>query len=200
MTQILAITSSSMGDNSVSTKLVHRAVEALKAKHAGSSVHVRDLAAHTPPHLDADGIVGIRGEPASDKQKAARALSDQLIVEVMKADVLVIGAPMYNFGIPTQLKSWFDYVLRAGVTFRYTEKGPEGLVSGKKAIVIETRGGLYSEGPAAVMDAQEPHIRAMLGFIGIRDVTFIHAEKLAFGPEAVLAAVEGAQKAIHAKV
>jgi FMN-dependent NADH-azoreductase len=196
MTQILAITSSSLGANSVSTKLVHRVVEQLKAKHSGASVHHRDLAAHTPPHLDADGIVGIRGEPANDKQKAARALSDTLIGELMKADVLVFGAPMYNFGIPTQLKSWFDYVLRAGVTFRYTEKGPEGLVSGKKAIVVETRGGLYSEGPAAVMDAQEPHIRAMLKFIGITDVTFIHAERLAFGPEAVVAAVEAAEAKI----
>lgn len=196
MTQILAITSSSMGEQSVSTKLVHKAVDALKAKHVGGHVHIRDLATNTPPHLNADGIVGIRGEPSNEAQKAARALSDTLIAELMKADIIVIGAPMYNFGIPTQLKSWFDYVLRAGVTFRYTEKGPEGLTNGKKAIVIETRGGLYSEGPAQVMDAQEPHIRAMLGFIGVHDVTFIHAEKLAYGPEAVVAAVEAASAKI----
>jgi FMN-dependent NADH-azoreductase len=196
MTQILALTSSSLGEASVSTKLVHKAVDVLKAKHAGAHVQWRDLSKHTPPHLDADAIGGLRGEPTTDAQKSARALSDALIAEMMKADILVIGAPMYNFGIPTQLKSWFDYVLRVGVTFRYTEKGPEGLVNGKKAIVIETRGGLYSEGPAAVMDAQEPHIRAMLGFIGIRDVTFIHAEKLARGPDSVAESIEAASKKI----
>jgi FMN-dependent NADH-azoreductase len=91
---------------------------------------------------------------------------------------------MYNFGIASTLKTWFDYVLRAGITFRYSEAGPEGLLKGKRAIVIESRGGLYSEGPAQMMDSQEPHLRTLLGFMGIEDVTFIRAEKLAFGPEA----------------
>jgi FMN-dependent NADH-azoreductase len=91
---------------------------------------------------------------------------------------------MYNFGIPSTLKAWFDHVLRAGVTFRYTENGPEGLVTGKKAFVIESRGGLYTEGPTQSLDSQEPHLRNLLGFIGITDVTFVRAEKLAFGPEA----------------
>jgi FMN-dependent NADH-azoreductase len=91
---------------------------------------------------------------------------------------------MYNFGIPSTLKAWFDYVLRAGITFRYSAAGPEGLLKGKRAIVIESRGGLYSEGPALVMDSQEPHLRTLLGFIGIADVTFVRAEKLAFGDEA----------------
>jgi FMN-dependent NADH-azoreductase len=100
---------------------------------------------------------------------------------------------MYNFGIASTLKSWFDHVLRAGVTFRYTEAGPEGLLAGKRAIVIVTRGGLYSEGPASVMDSQEPHLRTLLGFIGITDVTFVRAEKLAFGPEARDQAIGAAQ-------
>jgi FMN-dependent NADH-azoreductase len=91
---------------------------------------------------------------------------------------------MYNFGMAATLKTWFDYVMRAGLTFRYLESGPIGLLEGKRAIVVETRGGLYSEGPAQVMDSQEPHLRNLLGFIGIANVTFIRAEKLAFGPEA----------------
>src|SRR5262249_37703236 len=100
------------------------------------------------------------------------------------ADVVVIGAPMYNFGIPSTLKAWFDHVLRAGITFRYTQNGPEGLVTGKRALVVVTRGGLYSEGPAQAMDSQEPHLRTLLGFIGITAVAFVRAEKLAFGDEA----------------
>jgi FMN-dependent NADH-azoreductase len=107
----------------------------------------------------------------------------ELVAELEAADTVVIGAPMYNFGIASTLKSWFDYVLRAGVTFRYGESGPEGLLKGKRAIVILSRGGLYSEGPAQTMDSQEPHLRTLLGFIGITDVTFVRAEKLAFGPE-----------------
>ena len=100
---------------------------------------------------------------------------------------------MYNFGIPSTLKAWFDYVLRAGQTFRYTEAGPEGLVTGKRAIVVESRGGLYSQGPAQAMDSQEPHLRTLLGFIGITDVAFVRAEKLGFGPEARDEAVGAAQ-------
>ena len=98
------------------------------------------------------------------------------------ADTIVIGAPMYNFGMTSSL-SWFDHVLRAGVTFRYGEGGPEGLVKGKRAIAILTRGGVYSEGPAQVMDLQEPHIRTLLNFMGVTHVAFVRAEKLAFGPE-----------------
>src|SRR3546814_9442725 len=99
---------------------------------------------------------------------------------------------MYNFGIASGLNTWFDYILRACVTFRYTESGPEGLLPVKKAVVIETRGGLYSEGPGAAMDSQEPHLRTLLGFMGVTDVTFVRAEKLGFGPDAVQAAVDGA--------
>ena len=99
------------------------------------------------PHLTADAVVGIRGVPANEAQRAAQALSDELIAELQAADIIVIAAPMYNFGIPSTLKAWFDHVLRAGVTFRYSEAGPEGLLKGKRAIVIESRGGLYSDGP-----------------------------------------------------
>ncbi len=108
------------------------------------------------------------------------------------------GAPMYNFSIPSGLRAWFDYVLRPGVTFSYSEAGPQGLLTGKRVIVIESRGGLYSEGPAQAMDFQEPYLRTLLGFIGLADVTFIHAEKIGFGPEARQAALEGAKQALAA--
>jgi FMN-dependent NADH-azoreductase len=116
-------------------------------------------------------------------------LSDALVEELQAADVIVIASPMYNFGMSSTLKAWFDHVLRAGVTFRYTAEGPEGLLKGKKAVVIESRAGFYSEGPGAAMDGQEPHIRTLLGFIGLDDVTYVRAEKLAFGAEAAEAAI-----------
>ena len=133
---------------------------------------------------------------AAERTAHAQALSDELIAELFAADTIVIGAPMYNFSIPTTLRAWFDHVLRPRVTFAYSEAGPQGLVTGKKVIVIESRGGLYSEGPAQVMDFQEPYLRALLGFIGLTDVEFIHAEKIGFGPEARDAALAGAKARI----
>ena len=130
--------------------------------------------------------------PANGAQAAAEALSNRLIAELKAADTIVIGAPMYNFGIPSTLKAWFDYVLRPGITFRYTEAGPIGLLEGKRAIVIESRGGYYSDGAAKALDLQEPHLKALLGFMGIKDATFIRAEKLAFGAEARQQALDGA--------
>jgi FMN-dependent NADH-azoreductase len=121
-----------------------------------------------------------------------------LIAELRAADVIVIGAPMYNFSVATNLRAWFDHVLRAGVTFRYTEAGPEGLLPGKRVIVVETRGGLYSEGPAKAVDFQEPYLRHLLGFIGLADVTFVRAEKIGFGPEARAAAIAAATAELHA--
>ncbi|WP_249692329.1 NAD(P)H-dependent oxidoreductase [Stappia sp. WLB 29] len=196
--KVLAITSSALGDASASNKLVNDTVDQLKSRNPGLQLTVRDLGAGQVPHLDLDGATAIRGgEPANAAQAAAQKLSDELIAEVKAADVLVIGAPMYNFGIPSTLKSWFDYVLRAGVTFRYTEAGPEGLMTGKRAIIVATRGGLYSEGPAKPMDSQEPHLRTMLGFIGITDISFVYAEKLAFGPEAREASIGEAERKLE---
>ena len=196
--KVLAITSSALGDASASNKLVNDTIDQLKSRNADLQLTVRDLGAGQVPHLDLDGATAIRGgEPANAAQAAAQKLSDELIAEVKAADVLVIGAPMYNFGIPSTLKSWFDYVLRAGVTFRYTETGPEGLMTGKRAIVVATRGGLYSEGPAKPMDSQEPHLRTMLGFIGITDISFVYAEKLAFGPEAREASIGEAERKLE---
>ncbi|WP_186399277.1 FMN-dependent NADH-azoreductase [Stappia sp. P2PMeth1] len=192
--QVLAVTSSALGDASASNKLVNDTIAQLTARNPGLQLATRDLGNGQVPHLDLDVAIALRGEtPANAAQAAAQKLSDELIAEVKAADVLVIGAPMYNFGIPSTLKAWFDYVLRAGVTFRYTEAGPEGLMTGKRAIVVATRGGLYSEGPAKAMDSQEPHLRTMLSFIGITDITFVYAEKLAFGPEAREASIDEAK-------
>ena len=157
----------------------------LRSQNPGLKVVERDLGANPVPHLTADD--GRRACAATDTAGAARspqALSDALIDELKAADTIVIGAPMYNFGIPSTLKAWFDHVLRAGVTFRYTDAGPEGLLKGKRVIVVESRGGLYSEGPAQPMDFAGAAPAHVLGFIGITDVTFVRAEKLGYGPEA----------------
>jgi FMN-dependent NADH-azoreductase len=189
MTKVLIVDSAATGDQSVSRKLTGEFAERLQ-RNAGATIVRRDVGSDPVAHLTAATVGAIRGaEPDSDEGRAALALSDRLVAEVKDADVIVIGAPMYNFGMASTLKAWFDHVLRAGVTFRYSAQGPEGLVTGKRAVVIESRAGLYSEGPASVMDHQEPHIRTLLGFIGITDVTFVRAEKLAFGPDAASAAI-----------
>lgn len=194
MTTVLVLNSSATGEASVSRLLVQEAVSQLAAREPELHIVSRDLGQAPVPHLDLDSATVLRsGTPANDAQAAALALSDELIAELKAADVIVIGAPMYNFGIPSTLKAWFDYVLRAGQTFRYSEAGPEGLVTGKRAIVVESRGGFYSQGPAQPMDSQEPHLRTLLGFIGITDVAFVRAEKLGFGPEARDQSVNAAQ-------
>lgn len=196
MSNILVLTSSALAEASASNEIVRDAVSALRAADPAAQIVTRDVGSRPIPHLTLDAASALRAEPANAAQAASRALSDELIAELKAADTIVIGAPMYNFGITSTLKAWFDHVLRAGVTFRYTEKGAEGLLTGKRAVVVETRGGLYSEGPAQVMDSQEPHLRTLLGFIGITDVTFVRAEKLAFGPEAREQAIGAARTEI----
>jgi FMN-dependent NADH-azoreductase len=191
MTKVLIIDSAATGDKSVSRKLTDEFAEQLRRVEPSVQIVRRDVG-HAPiPHLTEDTVAAIRGaEPDSDAARAALGLADTLVRELKEADLIVIGAPMYNFGIPSTLKAWFDHVLRAGITFRYTAEGkPEGLVTGKKAVVVESRAGFYSEGPAAGMDGQEPHLRTLLSFMGITDVRFVRAEKLAFGPEAASAAL-----------
>jgi FMN-dependent NADH-azoreductase len=189
VTNVLIIDSAATGDQSVSRKLTSEFAAQLKRRDPATTIVHRDVGRETIPHLTEATVTAIRGMPETPEGEATRALSDQLIAEIQAADLIVIGAPMYNFGMPSTLKAWFDHVLRAGLTFRYTAEGPEGLVKGKRAIVIESRAGLYSEGPAAAMDHQEPHLRTLLGFMGITDVRYVRAEKLAFGPEAASAAI-----------
>ena len=192
MSTVLVITSSALGASSVSNQLVQDAVAGLGSQD--TNVITRDLGNSRIPHLNSDSAAALRGAaPANDAQATAQALSNELIAELKAADTVIIGSPMYNFGIPSTLKAWFDHVLRAGITFRYTETGPVGLLQGKRAIVIESRGGFFSDGAAKAMDSQEPHLRTLLGFIGISDVTFIRAEKLAFGADARAQSIDAAR-------
>jgi len=196
MSHLLVINSSAAGRDSVSRVLVADAVS--KLLEADPAVHVthRDLGENPPPHLISQTLNGVRGTATTDTEFAARRLSDELIGELKAADTVVIGAPMYNFSVPTTLRAWFDHVLRAGVTFKYVDGAVRGLLGGKRVIVIESRGGLYSEGPAQAIDFQEPYLRHLLGFIGITDVTFVRAEKIGYGPQARTAAIEGAKAQI----
>jgi FMN-dependent NADH-azoreductase len=196
MSTILFLNSSVSSHTSVSRLLVEEAVSRLLEAEPGATVVHRDLGAAPIPHLTTTNLAGVRGVPTTDAELAARALSDQLIAELRTADTIVIGAPMYNFSIPTGLRAWFDYVLRAGETFSYSETGPRGLLGGKRVIVIESRGGLYSEGPAQAIDFQEPYLRHLLGFMGLADVAFIRAERIGFGPDAREAALIGAKEKI----
>ncbi|MGL5238501.1 MAG: NAD(P)H-dependent oxidoreductase, partial [Plesiomonas shigelloides] len=152
------------------------------------------LVANPIPMLDSETVGALRpaGE-LSERQREAAALSDQLIAELNDHDVIVFTAPMYNYSIPVQLKTYIDMVLRAGVTFRYTENGPEGLVKGKKAVVLTSRGGIHKGLPS---DLITPYMQTILNFIGITDIQYIYAEALAFGPEAVAQAQHAAQEAI----
>jgi FMN-dependent NADH-azoreductase len=190
VTNILIVDSAATGAASVSRKLTRELGETLQRRDPSVRIVHRDVGAAPIPHLTEASVPAIRaGLVDSPEAERALALSNELIGELKGADVIVIGAPMYNFGMPSTLKAWFDHVLRAGITFRYSEAGPEGLVTGKKAIVVEARAGLYSEGPAVALDSQEPHLRTLLGFMGVTDVSFVRAEKLAFGPEAAAAAI-----------
>jgi FMN-dependent NADH-azoreductase len=196
MNTILVLDSAVTGDASVSKELVREAVAALSRRQP-SRVIRRDLGATPVPHLTEATLAGVRGEPATAAERETRALSETLIAELRAADTIVIGAPMYNFSIPTGLRAWFDHVLRAGETFSYGEAGPKGLLDGKRVIVVESRGGLSSDGPAKAIDFQEPYLRHLLGFMGLTDVTFVQAEKIGYGPEARSAAIAAATTALR---
>ncbi|MBT8766562.1 FMN-dependent NADH-azoreductase [Metapseudomonas boanensis] len=182
MSRILVIESSARQQGSVSRQLTQDFIARWQTAHPADDIQVRDLAIDQVPHLDAD-LLGGWMKPAdqqSESEKAALALSNLLTEELLAADVLVMAAPMYNFAIPSTLKSWLDHVLRAGVTFKYTETGPQGLLTGKRAYILTARGGIYAGSP---VDHQEPYLRQAMSFIGIHDVTFIHAEGLNMGAE-----------------
>jgi FMN-dependent NADH-azoreductase len=197
MSNLLVLTSSASGADSVSNLLVEDAVAEIVVRQPDIHVVRRDLDREPLPHLTHKNVAGVRAQAASEAEAAASALSHALIAELKAADLVVIGAPMYNFSIPTTLRAWFDHVLRPGVTFGYSEGGPKGYVEGKRVLVIQARGGLYSEGPGQATDFQEPYLRQLLGFIGLTDVTFVHAEKIGFGPQARAEAVEAARAAIE---
>ena len=182
--KILQINGSARRDGANSTRLANDIALRLKASNPGAQLTVRDLAATPHPVLDeaALGALFTPAEQRTPEQAARVALDDALIAELQAHDVIVLGVPMYNFGITVQIKAWLDAIARSGVTFRYTAEGPEGLVKGKTVYVALARGGIYRDTPS---DSQVPYLKHMLGFLGMTDVRFIYAEGLAMGPEAV---------------
>ncbi|MEZ5647180.1 MAG: NAD(P)H-dependent oxidoreductase [Burkholderiaceae bacterium] len=183
MMNILQINASPRRGDANSTKLANQVTERLQAASAGAKVTVRDLGEQPVTILDeaALGALFTPVEQRSAEQAAVVAGYDALIAEVQSHDAIVLGVPMYNFGVPVQLKAWIDAIARAGVTFRYTEQGPEGLLKNKTVYVALARGGLYRDTPN---DSQVPYLKMVLGFLGLTDVRFIYAEGLNMGPEA----------------
>jgi len=192
--KILQIKSSVFKGSGQSSRLATEFVALLRDQNPGAEVLERDLVADPVPHLDGAraGALFAKPEERSAEQRAVIAYSDALIAELRRADVLVLGLPMYNFGVPSQLKAWFDHIARAGETFKYTEKGPVGLINGKKAYVFASRGGVYGDN-----HSQSEFVRQFLGFIGITDVEFVYAEGLAISPESRNNSLAAAQ--VHAR-
>lgn len=192
MTTILHIDSSAKSQGSATRAISADAVATLQKTYPQATVVYRDLTKDPLPHISPEFLAGIFAGGEFANHPTVK-LSDSLVEELFAADILVIGAPMYNFSIPSQLKAWIDHVLRAGKTFKYTEQGPIGLVTGKRAIVAVASGGFYSEGPMMPFDHVSTLMTQLLNFIGVTDVTVVRAEKQAFGPE-----VAG-QEVAHAK-
>lgn len=197
MSTLLQINTSLFAGQGQSSQLAQRFVDGYRSRHADATVIVRDVASEPVPHLDAQRFSAFTtpAEARSAEQNTVLAYSDALVDELRRADVIVLGLPMYNFGVPSQLKSYFDHIARAGVTFQYTATGPVGLLTGKKAYVFAARGGLYA---GTALDTQTSYVRDFLAFIGIKDVEFIYAEGLAMGPEPRAASLAKANSTIDA--
>jgi FMN-dependent NADH-azoreductase len=203
MSKLLHIDSSILGSNSVSRQLTAQIVASWRAAHPATDVSYLDLAVQTPGHFSADAM-GCRLPPSSaqltDAQKRENALSEALVSQFLASDVVVIGAPLYNFSIPTQLKAWIDRIAQVGRTFTYTDKGPIGLAGGKTVIVASARGGVYSTSDAGnAMEHQESYLKTVFGFFGVTDVRFVRAEGLAMGEAAKASALAAAQVEVLAQ-
>lgn len=194
--KLLHVDSSILGAHSVSRQLTAEIVAKWSQSHPGTTVEHLDLAVNAPNHFGADAIAikGIAQPEPTEAQRAENALSEKLVSQFLASDVIVIGAPFYNFSIPTQLKAWIDRLAQPGRTFKYTEQGPVGLATGKTVIVASTRGGMYSgsEGGQA-MEHQESYLKVVMGFFGITDVRIVRAEGLAMGNDAKASALSGAR-------
>ncbi|AEW77555.1 fmn-dependent NADH-azoreductase [Aggregatibacter actinomycetemcomitans ANH9381] len=178
MNNVLVLKSSILADSSQTNQLS----DYLESKLTGKNIAVRDLAVNQLPHFGATATTALRGKPTTAEENALLALSDELVAEIKNANTIIINAPMYNFNIPTQLKSYFDFIARPRVTFQYTEEGPEGLLTGKKAVVLAVFGGFHQNQSSDIVTA---YLKMILGFVGITDVQFVYAEGIGFGPEAV---------------
>jgi FMN-dependent NADH-azoreductase len=197
---VLHIDSSPLGVRSVSRQLTAKVLDALRAKSGNINVVTRDIGANPLPHLSG-AVIGAFLTPAGQGGPTvaeAIKLSDQAVDELLGADVIVIGAPMYNLGIPSSLKAWIDHVVRVGRTFRYGATGrPESLIPpGKKVIVASSRGGIYTDGPQKPLDFQETYLGAVFGFLGLSDISFIRAEGVSMGPEAARKAMQSAENQV----
>lgn len=192
MTTVLQLNTSIHSDASASSQLADELIADLKP----ARIIRRDLASDPVPHLDAEKFAAFLTAPdqRNPRQQELADESGRLVAELQEADVLVIGLPMYNFGVPSMLKAWFDHIARAGITFRYTETGPVGLLTGKKAYVVATRGGRYAGTDA---DLQSSYVRNFLGFLGITEVEFIYAEGLSMGADVRKASLAGARATLH---
>lgn len=198
---VLHIDSGILGDHSVSRRLTAAVVAQIRADQPSATVVHRDLVANPLPHLSGAHLAAANAKPEEiDARIAAEVAESQAVLdEFLAADTIVIGAPMYNFSLPSQLKAWIDRIAVAGKTFRYTAEGPEGLAKGKKVIVVSTRGGHYSAGPAAVMDHQESYLQAVLGFFGITDIEVVRAEGLNLGADSKIEAISEAERTISSR-
>jgi len=195
MKTLLQINASLFSNQGQSSLLANRFVSKWQADHTDGKVVIRDLAVSPVPHLDGERFGAFLSKPdtRTTEQQAVLDFSDQLINELKQADVLVLGLPLYNFGVPSVLKAYIDHIARAGSTFTYTEKGPVGLLTGKKAVIFAARGGKYAGTP---LDTQSEYIRGLLAFLGVTDIEFVYAEGLAMGDEGKQAAISQA----HSKI
>jgi len=197
--KLLHIDSGILGENSVTRRLTSTIVDKWRADVPGLEVVYRDLATAPISPLSGSYLMAQGADPSthSDEVKADLALGTSVLDEFLDADVVVIGAPMYNFSIPSQLKAWIDRIAVRGKTFRYTEAGPEGLAGGKKVIIASSRGGFYGPGtPAAAIDHQEPYLRSVFGFLGVTDIDYVRAEGVNISPDHKQAAIEAAEQSI----
>lgn len=193
--QVLHIDSSITGAASVSRQLTAQTVAALVAANPGAKVEYLDLAVNAPDHLNAVSMGFRTGQAATtEAERAQNAISEALVSQFLAADVVVVGAPFYNFTISSQLKAWIDRIAVAGQTFRYTEAGPEGLCGGKKVVIVSTAGGLHVGQATGV--AHEEYLKVMFGFLGITDIEFVRAHGLAYGDEVRTKAMSDAQTQI----
>lgn len=194
--QIFQLNTSARSVGANSTAVADLITARLLQKTPEPVLQLRDMASDPHPILDEPALNALftPANQRSEAQHARMAQDDALISAVQNSDIVVLGVPMYNFGIPVQLKSWFDAIAKAGVTFRYTENGPIGLLSGKKVYVALARGGIYRDTPN---DTQVPYLKMMLGFLGMTDVHYIYAEGFAMGPEAAAQAMQDAEQQIH---
>lgn len=197
--KLLQVDSSILGSASASRALTAEITAEWLRANAGTTVEVLDLAQDAPGHFNTDSLgskIGIQAEP-TESQKRENAVSERLVSQFLAADVIVIGAPLYNFSVPTQLKAWIDRLAQPGRTFKYTEKGPQGLAAGKTLIVASTRGGVYSTSAGGqAMEHQESYLKTVFGFFGITDVRIVRAEGLAMGDAAKSAAIAAARERI----